>query len=159
MVVMNWLGRLLQLPEHFIHSHGSTGGGMIQVPASDACWFPDQLYSLWYWHLAISNQCYFYHSQGTASEATLIALLAARTKKLEELSINGNTDGLIDKLVCYSSELVIPCLASLRIGAVTDVSKVGVTGSVNLWYHHLFVDHHTSIVLSQNLFSYHLLYF
>lgn len=44
--------------------------------------------------------------QGTASEATLVALLAARTRKLAEVDPEGCFEGLIDKLVCYCSQEV-----------------------------------------------------
>lgn len=51
MVMMNWLGKMMRLPEEFLFSPGSKGGGVIQ---------------------------------GTASEATLVCLLAAKSKKLSE---------------------------------------------------------------------------
>ena len=51
MVMMNWLGKMMNLPEKFLFSPGSRGGGVIQ---------------------------------GTASEATLVCLLAAKSKKLSE---------------------------------------------------------------------------
>ena len=35
MVMMDWLGKLLKLPEHFIFSSGGSGGGVIQNSASD----------------------------------------------------------------------------------------------------------------------------
>ena len=51
MVMMDWLGRMLKLPDHFLFSgQNSSGGGVIQC---------------------------------TASEATLVALLSARTKAIE----------------------------------------------------------------------------
>lgn len=51
MVMMDWLGRMLKLPDHFLFSgQNSRGGGVIQC---------------------------------TASEATLVALLSARTKAIE----------------------------------------------------------------------------
>ena len=52
MVMMDWLGRMLKLPEEFLFSgKNSKGGGVIQ---------------------------------GNASEATLVSLLTARNKAMEE---------------------------------------------------------------------------
>lgn len=31
MVVMNWLGKMIGLPEEFLHRKGGSGGGVIQV--------------------------------------------------------------------------------------------------------------------------------
>lgn len=31
MVVMNWLGKMIGLPEEFLHRKGGNGGGVIQV--------------------------------------------------------------------------------------------------------------------------------
>ena len=50
MAVMNWLGKMLQLPENFLFGPNSPGGGIIQ---------------------------------GSASESTLVALLAARTRAIK----------------------------------------------------------------------------
>ncbi len=52
MVMMDWLGKMLELPEDFLFCSGKKGGGVIQ---------------------------------GTASEATLVALLSARAKKIKQL--------------------------------------------------------------------------
>ena len=48
-VTMNWLGKMLELPDDFLFGPGSKGGGVIQ---------------------------------GTASEATLVALLSARSRAI-----------------------------------------------------------------------------
>ena len=66
MSMMNWLGKMLDLPEEFLFRDQGTGGGVIQ---------------------------------GTASEATLVALLSARAKKIKETGV------AIGKLVAYASTL------------------------------------------------------
>lgn len=67
MVMMNWLGKMLNLPEQFLFREGGKGGGVIQ---------------------------------GTASEATLVAMLAARTKATRKHGTEA-----ITKLVAYTSKL------------------------------------------------------
>lgn len=71
---MDWLGKLLNLPDEFLFSASNgVGGGVIQ---------------------------------GTASEATLIALLAAKTrmnKKLKEEKPEENIEYLFPKFVSYTS--------------------------------------------------------
>lgn len=72
-VMMDWLGQLLGLPNEFLAASGGAGGGVIQ---------------------------------GTASEATLVAMLSARsriTKTLEETRPNYDP-AIVTKLVCYSSD-------------------------------------------------------
>ncbi|XP_064615978.1 aromatic-L-amino-acid decarboxylase-like [Liolophura sinensis] len=73
-VMMDWLGKLLNLPSEFLSSSGGPGGGVIQ---------------------------------GTASEATLVALLSARTHTLHQLRDRhpGIDDGSrLAKLVAYCSD-------------------------------------------------------
>ena len=73
-VMMDWLGKLLDLPPVFLACSGSQGGGVIQ---------------------------------GTASEAVLVALLAARSKKLLEMKTK---DAQLDekltasRFIAYSSD-------------------------------------------------------
>ncbi|KAJ7985631.1 hypothetical protein DPEC_G00354070 [Dallia pectoralis] len=73
-VMMDWLGKMLKLPEDFIAGTHGQGGGVIQ---------------------------------GTASEATLVALLAARSKAVRNILSNDpqrpETD-IISKLVAYASD-------------------------------------------------------
>ncbi|GIZ00536.1 aromatic-L-amino-acid decarboxylase [Caerostris extrusa] len=66
MMMMDWLGKALQLPEHFLFESNGSGGGVIQ---------------------------------GTASEATLVALLAARTRTLKL-----NKGSKLGDLVSYASD-------------------------------------------------------
>lgn len=94
MVVMDWLGKMIGLPEHFLHScKDFPGGGVIQT---------------------------------TASEATFVCLLAARTEAiqryqkeypdLEDAEINS-------RLVAYCSDQ-----------AHSSVEKAGLIGLVKLRY-------------------------
>lgn len=73
-VMLDWLGKMLKLPEQFIAGTEGHGGGVIQ---------------------------------GTASEATLMSMLAARCKAVRQVqAINPEkTEGeIISKLVAYTSE-------------------------------------------------------
>uniref|UniRef100_A0A8D3DA11 Aromatic-L-amino-acid decarboxylase n=1 Tax=Scophthalmus maximus TaxID=52904 RepID=A0A8D3DA11_SCOMX len=73
-VMMDWLGRMLQLPECFIAETHGHGGGVIQ---------------------------------GTASEATLMALLAARCKAIRRVQASSPETPeaeIFSKLVAYTSE-------------------------------------------------------
>lgn len=74
MVMMDWLGKMMNLPSHFLYSSRGKGGGVIQV---------------------------------TASEATLVALLAARTKIIASLKKehkDWDNATIIGKLVAYCSD-------------------------------------------------------
>ncbi|CAN9513902.1 unnamed protein product [Ophioblennius macclurei] len=73
-VMMDWLGRMIDLPECFIAGTSGQGGGVIQ---------------------------------GTASEATLVALLAARCKAvrlIQSMQTDKSEYDIISKLVAYTSE-------------------------------------------------------
>ncbi|XP_061572377.1 aromatic-L-amino-acid decarboxylase [Cololabis saira] len=73
-VMLDWLGKLLQLPECFIAGTDGHGGGVIQ---------------------------------GTASEATLVSLLAARCKgvrRVQTLHPEMSEAEILSKLVAYTSE-------------------------------------------------------
>lgn len=72
--MMDWLGKMLQLPEAFLAGSAGEGGGVIQ---------------------------------GSASEATLVALLAARTKVIQRLQAASpelTPATIMDKLVAYASD-------------------------------------------------------
>ncbi|XP_074594117.1 aromatic-L-amino-acid decarboxylase [Brevipalpus obovatus] len=95
MRMMDWLGRMLNLPEEFLFSSNGHGGGVIQ---------------------------------GTASEATLVTLLAARNKTLsiqDGFSSTGipsasvDKSGLLEKLVAYCSSQ-----------AHSSVERAGLLGAV-----------------------------
>ncbi|XP_052494639.1 aromatic-L-amino-acid decarboxylase isoform X1 [Budorcas taxicolor] len=90
-VMMDWLGKMLQLPEAFLAGEAGEGGGVIQ---------------------------------GTASEATLVALLAARTKvtqRLQAASPELTQAAVMEKLVAYASDQ-----------AHSSVERAGLIGGVKL---------------------------
>lgn len=73
-ITMNWLGKMIGLPDSFIHTKNGKGGGVIQT---------------------------------TASEATLVCLLAGRTKAIQKF--HEHTQGFQDaeinaRLVAYCSD-------------------------------------------------------
>lgn len=71
--MLDWLGKMLDLPAEFLACSGGKGGGVIQ---------------------------------GTASEATLVALLGAKAKVLKQLKEQTPTlsdEDIIPKLVGYCS--------------------------------------------------------
>ncbi|CAH2283375.1 aromatic-L-amino-acid decarboxylase [Pelobates cultripes] len=73
-VMLDWLGKMIGLPEHFLAGSKGEGGGVIQ---------------------------------GTASEATLMALLAARTKVTRALQLENpelTEAEIISRMVAYSSD-------------------------------------------------------
>ncbi|UYV77933.1 DDC [Cordylochernes scorpioides] len=70
MTMMDWLGKMLRLPDHFLFSSDGTGGGIIQVTPP-----------------------IYFSTYGTASEATFVALLAAKHKAGDK----------VEKLVGYAS--------------------------------------------------------
>lgn len=73
-VMLDWLGKMLKLPEHFLAGTHGHGGGVIQ---------------------------------GTASEATLVALLAARCKAIRKAQSSNPEKSeaeIQSKLVAYTSE-------------------------------------------------------
>uniref|UniRef100_A0A8D2D9R1 Aromatic-L-amino-acid decarboxylase n=1 Tax=Sciurus vulgaris TaxID=55149 RepID=A0A8D2D9R1_SCIVU len=90
-VMMDWLGKMLQLPEAFLAGKAGEGGGVIQ---------------------------------GSASEATLVALLAARTKVIRQLQARTpelTQAAIMEKLVAYSSDQ-----------AHSSVERAGLIGGVKL---------------------------
>ncbi|XP_059062564.1 aromatic-L-amino-acid decarboxylase [Achroia grisella] len=93
-IAMNWLGKLLGLPDCFLNEkNDSPGGGVIQT---------------------------------TASEATLVSLLAARTRALMELAkLNPEVQSseLLGHLICYCSDQ-----------AHSSVEKAGLIGLVRMRY-------------------------
>lgn len=71
--MLDWLGKMIQLPAEFLASSGGKGGGVIQ---------------------------------GTASEATLVALLGAKAKILQKVKAehpDWDDSVIIPKLVGYCS--------------------------------------------------------
>jgi aromatic-L-amino-acid decarboxylase len=74
--MMDWLGKMLKLPDFYLASSDGNGGGIIQ---------------------------------GTASEATLVALLAARNKKINEIKQSNpdlDENYIHSRLIAYCSDQV-----------------------------------------------------
>lgn len=92
-IVMNWLGKMIGLPEDFLHRPGGSGGGVIQT---------------------------------TASEATLVCLLAARTRAIRDVQEN-DPDLLATEI---NSRLVAYCSDQ----AHSSVEKAGLIGLVRMRY-------------------------
>ncbi|GLH01302.1 uncharacterized protein GBIM_07469 [Gryllus bimaculatus] len=76
-VMLDWLGKMLELPPEFLASSGGKGGGVIQ---------------------------------GTASEATLVALLGAKARvlrKARQENPDVNENDIVSKLVGYASSALV----------------------------------------------------
>uniref|UniRef100_A0A8C0ML25 Aromatic-L-amino-acid decarboxylase n=1 Tax=Canis lupus familiaris TaxID=9615 RepID=A0A8C0ML25_CANLF len=105
-VMMDWLGKMLKLPEAFLAGQVGEGGGVIQ---------------------------------GSASEATLVALLAARTKVTRRLQAAspGLTQGTImEKLVAYSSDQVVATLGTTSCCSFDNLLEVGpICNKEDMWLH------------------------
>ncbi|KAF7384769.1 hypothetical protein HZH68_014381 [Vespula germanica] len=94
MIVMNWLGKMIGLPEQFLHRPGVNGGGGV--------------------------------IQTTASESTLVSLLAARTRAIRDVQENEGDRTSADinsRLVAYCSDQ-----------AHSSVEKAGLIGLVKMRY-------------------------
>uniref|UniRef100_A0A8D8M6G3 Aromatic-L-amino-acid decarboxylase n=2 Tax=Cacopsylla melanoneura TaxID=428564 RepID=A0A8D8M6G3_9HEMI len=90
-VMMDWLGKMLDLPKEFLACSGGRGGGVIQ---------------------------------GTASEATLVALLGAKAKtmkRVKEAHPDWRDADIVDKLVGYCSDQ-----------AHSSVERAGLLGGVTV---------------------------
>ncbi|XP_056618530.1 aromatic-L-amino-acid decarboxylase [Triplophysa dalaica] len=103
-VMLDWLGKMLKLPDDFLAGKEGRGGGVIQ---------------------------------GSASEATLIALLAARSKVIKLIKADqpdrSETD-IISKLIAYSSDQAhssverAGLIAGVRMKKIPSDSKFAVRG-------------------------------
>ncbi|XP_074981675.1 aromatic-L-amino-acid decarboxylase isoform X2 [Caretta caretta] len=90
-VMLDWLGKMINLPEEFLAGKDSEGGGVIQ---------------------------------GSASEATLVMLLAARTKTIRRVQSENpelTEAHIMSKLVAYASDQ-----------AHSSVEKAGLIGGVKI---------------------------
>lgn len=89
MIVMNWLAKMIGLPDAFLHKNSGHGGGVIQT---------------------------------TASESTLVCLLAGRCRALKYYQkLYPDRDDIINKLVAYCSDQ-----------AHSSVEKAALIGLVNI---------------------------
>uniref|UniRef100_A0A8D2JMW1 Aromatic-L-amino-acid decarboxylase n=1 Tax=Sciurus vulgaris TaxID=55149 RepID=A0A8D2JMW1_SCIVU len=105
-VMMDWLGKMLQLPEAFLAGKAGEGGGVIQ---------------------------------GSASEATLVALLAARTKVIRQLQARTpelTQAAIMEKLVAYSSDQVVATLGTTSCCSFDNLLEVGpICKKEDMWLH------------------------
>uniref|UniRef100_A0A2I3LX32 Aromatic-L-amino-acid decarboxylase n=1 Tax=Papio anubis TaxID=9555 RepID=A0A2I3LX32_PAPAN len=105
-VMMDWLGKMLELPKAFLTENAGEGGGVIQ---------------------------------GSASEATLVALLAARTKaihRLQAASPELTQAAIMEKLVAYSSDQVVATLGTTTCCSFDNLLEVGpICNKEDMWLH------------------------
>uniref|UniRef100_A0AAQ4RZR6 Aromatic-L-amino-acid decarboxylase n=1 Tax=Gasterosteus aculeatus aculeatus TaxID=481459 RepID=A0AAQ4RZR6_GASAC len=105
-VMLDWLGKMLKLPEHFIAGTHGHGGGVIQ---------------------------------STASEATLMSLLAARCKavrRVQETNPERLEAEVLSKLVAYSSEQFCATLGTTSSCAFDHITELGpICNEENMWMH------------------------
>ncbi|XP_030652507.1 aromatic-L-amino-acid decarboxylase isoform X11 [Nomascus leucogenys] len=108
-VMMDWLGKMLELPKSFLAEKAGEGGGVIQ---------------------------------GSASEATLVALLAARTKvihRLQAASPELTQAAIMEKLVAYSSDQAIQVVATLGTTTCCSFDNLLEVGPIcnkeDMWLH------------------------
>ncbi|KAF7491328.1 Histidine decarboxylase [Sarcoptes scabiei] len=95
-IVMDWLGQMIGLPDDFLHSRSNgNGGGVIQT---------------------------------TASEATFVSLLAARTEMIRRIKIECDDETLDDAYI--NSRLVAYCSDQ----AHSSVEKAGLIGLVKMHF-------------------------
>ncbi|KAK2529761.1 hypothetical protein Q9233_006671 [Columba guinea] len=104
-VMMDWLGKMINLPEEFLAEKGGQGGGVIQ---------------------------------GSASEATLISLLAARTKTIRRVQSEKpelTEADIMGRLVAYASDQAhssvekAALIGGVKIKKVSSDDKFSVCGS------------------------------
>ncbi|XP_039192328.1 aromatic-L-amino-acid decarboxylase isoform X2 [Crotalus tigris] len=104
-VMLDWLGKMINLPPQFLAGKDGEGGGVIQ---------------------------------GTASEATLVALLAARTKAIHHVQLDNEnlTQGeIIGRLIAYTSDQAHSSvekdvlIAGVKIKQVSTDDSFSVRGS------------------------------
>ncbi|KYN20262.1 Histidine decarboxylase, partial [Trachymyrmex cornetzi] len=93
-IIMNWLGKMIGLPEDFLHQPGGSGGGGV--------------------------------IQTTASEATLVCLLAARTRAIRDVQENDPD--------CLATEINSRLVAYCSDQAHSSVEKAGLIGLVRMRY-------------------------
>ncbi|XP_061445195.1 aromatic-L-amino-acid decarboxylase isoform X3 [Rhineura floridana] len=105
-VMLDWLGKMINLPPPFLAGKDGEGGGVIQ---------------------------------STASEATLVALLAARTKAIDRVqSENAKlTQGdIIGQLVAYTSDQFCATLGTTTCCSFDKLLELGpICNEENIWMH------------------------
>uniref|UniRef100_A0AAR2L959 Aromatic-L-amino-acid decarboxylase n=1 Tax=Pygocentrus nattereri TaxID=42514 RepID=A0AAR2L959_PYGNA len=105
-VMLDWLGKMLNLPEEFLAGTKGKGGGVIQ---------------------------------GTASEATLVALLAARCRMVKRILSDDPERpeaDIISKLVAYSSDQFCATLGTTPSCAFDYITEIGpICNTEGIWMH------------------------
>ncbi|KAM6278629.1 aromatic-L-amino-acid decarboxylase isoform 2-T4 [Spheniscus humboldti] len=105
-VMLDWLGKMINLPEEFLAGKHSQGGGVIQ---------------------------------GSASEATLISLLAARTKTIRQVQSEKpelTEADIMGRLVAYASDQFCATLGTTPCCSFDKLLELGpICNKENIWMH------------------------
>ncbi|XP_009882088.1 PREDICTED: aromatic-L-amino-acid decarboxylase isoform X3 [Charadrius vociferus] len=105
-VMLDWLGKMINLPEEFLAGKDGQGGGVIQ---------------------------------GSASEATLISLLAARTKAIRRVQSEKpelTEADIMGRLVAYASDQFCATLGTTPCCSFDKLLELGpICNKENIWMH------------------------
>ncbi|XP_071660526.1 aromatic-L-amino-acid decarboxylase-like isoform X2 [Patagioenas fasciata] len=105
-VMMDWLGKMISLPEEFLAGKDGQGGGVIQ---------------------------------GSASEATLVSLLAARTKTIRRVQSEKpelTEADIMGRLVAYASDQFCATLGTTPSCSFDKLLELGpICNKENIWMH------------------------
>ncbi|XP_064409323.1 aromatic-L-amino-acid decarboxylase-like isoform X3 [Latimeria chalumnae] len=105
-VMLDWLGKMINLPEQFLACSNRGGGGAIM---------------------------------GTACEATLVSLLASRTKAIRQRQAenpNLKEAEIMGRLVAYTSEQFCATLGTTASCAFDNLKELGpICNAENIWMH------------------------
>uniref|UniRef100_A0A8C4WIT1 Aromatic-L-amino-acid decarboxylase n=1 Tax=Gopherus evgoodei TaxID=1825980 RepID=A0A8C4WIT1_9SAUR len=105
-VMLDWLGKMINLPEEFLAGKDGEGGGVIQ---------------------------------GSASEATLVTLLAARTKTIRRVQSENpelTEADIMSKLVAYASDQFCATLGTTPCCSFDRLLELGpICNKENIWMH------------------------
>uniref|UniRef100_A0A493SZ26 Aromatic-L-amino-acid decarboxylase n=1 Tax=Anas platyrhynchos platyrhynchos TaxID=8840 RepID=A0A493SZ26_ANAPP len=105
-VMLDWLGKMINLPEEFLAGKDGQGGGVIQ---------------------------------GSASEATLISLLAARTKTIRRVQSENpelTEAEIMGRLVAYASDQFCATLGTTPCCSFDRLLELGpICNKENIWMH------------------------
>ncbi|XP_009959293.1 PREDICTED: aromatic-L-amino-acid decarboxylase isoform X3 [Leptosomus discolor] len=105
-VMLDWLGKMINLPEEFLAGKDGQGGGVIQ---------------------------------GSASEATLVSLLAARTKTIRQVQSEKpdlTEADIMGRLVAYASDQFCATLGTTPCCSFDKLLELGpICNKENIWMH------------------------
>ncbi|XP_010006648.1 PREDICTED: aromatic-L-amino-acid decarboxylase isoform X3 [Chaetura pelagica] len=105
-VMLDWLGKMINLPEEFLAGNSGQGGGVIQ---------------------------------GSASEATLMSLLAARTKAVRQVQSEKpelTEADIMGRLVAYASDQFCATLGTTSCCSFDKLLELGpICNKENIWMH------------------------